>query len=278
MRKISILFFLAIILCFGCSDNMDFISDMSQEVTADDQQAGDYYYYSNGEKHQLKLNTEYVFVSSSNEQLLKSLQLLRSYKMSDSKNDNVGAVVTRAGSLERQWSEIELQEPISEIQYKENLNQLRQMNKEIVVSPYFKTSTSKKIGLSNYFYVKLKELKDSIKLKEMAVETKAKVIGSDSYMPLWYVLSVTPESQKNALEMANSYYESKKFQYAEPDFMEDNLIDATPNDPYLNDQWGIVNYSLQRAWDITRGRDTYVAIVDQGIYKEHQDLKSLVSH
>lgn len=115
MRKISILFFLSIILCCGCSDNLDVLSDVSQEVIADYQQAGDYYYYSNGEKHQLELNTEYVFVSSANEQLLKPLQLLRNYKMSDSKNDNVSAAVTRAGTLERQWSEIELQERISEI-------------------------------------------------------------------------------------------------------------------------------------------------------------------
>lgn len=150
------------------------------------------------------------------------------------------------------------------------------MNKDVVVSPYFKTSTSKKIGLSNYFYVKLKELKDSVKLKDMAIETKAEVIGPDSYMPLWYVVSVTPESRKNALEMANSYYESKKFQYAEPDFMEDNLIDATPNDPFLNQQWGIVNYNLSLAWNISKGDGVRIAILDQGILGSHSEFSDKI--
>lgn len=264
------------IICYGCSDNMDFVSDVSQGAAADNQQTGDYYYYSNGKKHSIMLNTDYVFVSSEKQQSLQPLQLLRSYKISDSKGDNASTISTRTKEADKHWAEIELQERISENQYKENLQQLRQMNKDIVVSPYFKTASSEKIGLSNYFYVKLKELKDSVSLKEMAIETKVKVVGSDSYMPLWYVVSVTPESGKNALEMANCYYESKKFQYAEPDFMEDNLLAAAPNDPYLSQQWGIINYNLQMAWDISRGKDTYVAIVDQGIYDRHPDL-SIVS-
>ena len=44
--------------------------------------------------------------------------------------------------------------------------------------------------------------------------------------------------------MANLYYETQKFEYAEPDFMEDALIDVVPDDPFLNNQWGIINYNL----------------------------------
>lgn len=259
---------------------MDFIPDVSQEVVADDQQAGDYYYYSGGKKHSIMLNTDYVFVTSEEQLSLQPLRLLRSYKVSDSKGDNASTISTRTGVVDKHWVEIELQERISEDQYMENLQQLRQMNRDIVVSPYFKTASSKKIGLSNYFYVKLKELKDSVALKEMAIETKAKVVGADSYMPLWYVVSVTPESGKNALEMANSYYESKKFQYAEPDFMEDNLIDWEPNDPYLEQQWGVRNYNLDLAWEISKGDDVRIAILDQGILNTHPDLldKIIVSY
>lgn len=74
------------------------------------------------------------------------------------------------------WAEMKLQKPTDVVEYRENMEQLQQMNKDVVVAPYFRNSLSNKIGLSNYFYVKVRELKDSVMLKEMATKTKVSLL------------------------------------------------------------------------------------------------------
>lgn len=59
-------------------------------------------------------------------------------------------------------------------------------------------------------------------------------------MPEWFVLSCDNESKGNALEMANSFYESGLFAAAEPDLMEDMLIQCV-NDTYFPQQWALQN-------------------------------------
>jgi hypothetical protein len=49
---------------------------------------------------------------------------------------------------------------MSNQQYQELLLDIKRQNKEAIISPYFKTNDSNKIGLSNIFYVKLKNEKD----------------------------------------------------------------------------------------------------------------------
>lgn len=270
MKKL-INYLLLLLICCGCSDDVIDVFEMPQETSNVPQH--DYYYYSNGQKHYLELNTDYVFISSPESQTLKTFELLRNSRISKSESTQLEGIMTRTLSDKKFcWAEMKLQKPTDVVEYRENMEQLQQMNKDVVVAPYFRNSLSNKIGLSNYFYVKVRELKDSVMLKEMATKTKVKLVGSNSYMPHWYILSITPESEKNALEMANLYYETQKFEYAEPDFMEDALIDVVPDDPFLNNQWGIINYNLYSAWEITRGGDVNIAIVDQGISKKHQDL------
>lgn len=50
-------------------------------------------------------------------------------------------------------------------------------------------------------------------------------------------------------------------------------IDMIPDDPFLDQQWALDNMNLPEAWDITRGGfDAKVAVIDTGIYREHEDL------
>lgn len=64
--------------------------------------------------------------------------------------------------------------------------------------------------------------------------------------------------------------------YDEVSYVEvDSVAQAvdTPNDPYLDREWGLSKIQATRAWDITKGSsDIRIAILDTGIDLEHPDL------
>jgi subtilisin family serine protease len=151
-----------------------------------------------------------------------------------------------------------------------------------VVAPYFVNRSGEKAGLSSFLYVKLKTLNDTIILKQQALNYNAAIVCQDEFMPLWFVVSVTPASSYNAMELANAFHESDLFQSAEPDFIVENLLACT-NDTYFNDQWGLKNtgqydgtagidIKMCDAWQISTGSNVIVAVLDQGIELNHPDL------
>ena len=74
-------------------------------------------------------------------------------------------------------------------------------------------------GVSNLFYVKLKSRDDFGKLEELAKEYKVEILGDNKLLPLWFTLLCDKESAGDAIDMANAFYESGLFEYAEPDIM-----------------------------------------------------------
>src|SRR5690606_38913640 len=92
-------------------------------------------------------------------------------------------------------------------------------------------------------------------------------------------------SELNALELANRFYESGYFQYAEPDIMVEDILHS-PNDPQYVEQWGLNNTGLyggtvgldinaENAWNITKGsREVIVAVLDHGFEMNHPDLQA----
>ncbi len=47
-------------------------------------------------------------------------------------------------------------------------------------------------------------------------------------------------------------------------------------DPLRGDQWALDQVSYERAWATTKGRGVIVAVVDSGVYADHEDLGSVV--
>lgn len=93
----------------------------------------------------------------------------------------------------------------------------------IYISPFFLCGKEEEVGLSHLFYVRLFKSEDLTILENIAKENNVEIIGNNKFMPLWYTLACTKKSVGNAIEMANLFYESGKFNAAEPDLMVDDL-------------------------------------------------------
>ncbi|ELR73791.1 hypothetical protein C900_01401 [Fulvivirga imtechensis AK7] len=253
--------------------------------------AQDYFYYYKGEKQRLELNTGYVYVVTStsiSDSLELKTMINRNIQISKFGTDNsaqtLKSVSKTANSGITNWAELRLSEKLSSEEYLLYLEQLERDESIKNASPYFKNENKDKLGLSDYFYVKLKHERDFSRLEKMAAELGSEIVGQNKFMPLWYTMKTVPDAKLNALEQANRFYESGLFEHAEPDFMEDDLVHV-PNDPFYVDQWGLTNTGhyggiagmdirALGAWDITKGsRDVVVAVLDHGFEMNHPDLQ-----
>lgn len=82
-----------------------------------------------------------------------------------------------------------------------------------------------------------------------------------------------------AIDVANALYETGKFDYVVPSFYRFNVFD----NPYYPLQWGLKNvgqYSgisgidikAESAWNYSDGKNISVAVIDNGVQKNHPDL------
>lgn len=88
-------------------------------------------------------------------------------------------------------------------------------------APYFQTAEGDEIGITNLFYVKLKEEKDIAQLAKLAEENNVEIIGNHNEMPLWYIISCSKQSTGNALELANEFYATNLFEICDPELIGD---------------------------------------------------------
>lgn len=159
--------------------------------------------------------------------------------------------------------------------------------KYIVYSGNFYTTPDKiEAGLSHLFYVKLKHADDVVILIDFANSTNVKILGNNKYLPLWYTLACTNESDGNALEMANMFYESGLFEAAQPDLMTDDRP-LCVNDTYFSNQWALnntgqnggisgIDIGFCQTRNITLGNPSIIiAVIDHGLEMNHPDLTNI---
>jgi len=239
-----------------------------------------HFYYYKGEKKYLELDTRYMFVSVADEQTANSFA--SDNVKSSSFRIDISEDMRSKTQHKRYWAKLSVKNNLSKEAYLEKLTGIRSTEKNIITAPYFKGGDLGEIGLSNFFYVKLKSLNDYDLLCKEAEKENAIVVYQNKYMPLWYVLSVTINSNYNAMEMSNRFYESGLFEYAEPDLMFD-LQFSCADDQYFGQQWGLrntgqssgksgVDIKICDAWQLSTGTGVKVAVIDQGIQLNHPDL------
>jgi len=114
--------------------------------------------------------------------------------------------------------------------------------------------------------------------------------ASHSYWHRHYLMRVTSESDLNSLDMANLYHEQPFTEYANPNYLsETRKAYAIPNDDEFNEQWNLhqeneahdaIDIDAPEAWDISKGDNIIIAIIDTGIDMAHEDLstKYILTH
>ena len=229
----------------------------------------DYYYYK-GKKIPLTLNDKKVCVSMSkdnkdvSERIRANVQVLSTIK--DETYDIF--VITQS----------DYEKLTSQDFWKEDA-------KSVIITSCFFTEDNEEVVASPYLNVELKTEEDIDLLTSYAEKYKLRFgIWHSSLMPLWYVLAITPDSEKNSVECANELYESRDFAVAVPDFCSDDL--TCSNDPFFNQQWGLhnndsnyldIDISVCAAWNYATGENIKIAILDTGVALNHKDLISNIS-
>ena len=151
------------------------------------------------------------------------------------------------------------------------------------ITSYISNEDSTDIFVTDKFYVKLKTSDDIQKLQQMANTYEVEIL--DNYtLARWYVLGCTTNTEYNALQMANIFYESGMFEACEPEFI--GLEQPTcANDTYFGSQWNLCNtgqygtsyigidINYCDAHSITSGNEnTVIAVFDWGVELSHPDL------
>ncbi len=164
---------------------------------------------------------------------------------------------------------------------------LKNSKKAELVRPAFTASDGKDVIIDEGFYVKLLPGTSLQQLQNFAAQKNCIIEKQYPYNNKTYLLKAGAENNYDGLKMANSFFESGLFEYAEPDFQLLESLHAVPNDPLFNLQWGAVNtgaanqfngtpgadIDLDEAWDITMGNAAIkIAVLDEGVQRAHPDL------
>lgn len=84
---------------------------------------------------------------------------------------------------------------------------------------FYYRAIEKEVLPTNKLYVKIKQSEEFSILIEKAKEFNLTVYSNNQYMPLWYIMACTKKSSGNALQLANTLYETNLFSFSEPEFL-----------------------------------------------------------
>ena len=169
----------------------------------------DYYYYQ-GKKISLTLNENKVCVSIPKECNLACERIYSNVQPLDMirSEDFEMRVISR-----------------SDFEKLTSLDSWEEDSKSVILTSCYFTERNEEVYASPHLYVKLKKEEDIDLLTSCAEQYKLKIVKNMPSMPLWYILSLTLESEKSPLECANELWETGDFAASEPSFVAVNLLD-----------------------------------------------------
>jgi|GEM_PF-5487085 len=192
--------------------------------------ADNYYYYAyqgsdTFEKQYIQLNTKYISLSLKEPELPADIAK-RGFTASEFQCDYFDKYQYKGKpGTRRYWTELNIGEVLTPGKYFELLADIKLKNSDVIVGPFFNSLDSpegaKGFGTGHFFNVKLKSKEDEALLEQMAEQTGIVILHQNVYQTLFYTMGITEESELNALECANIFYESGLFQNAEMLFVND---------------------------------------------------------
>ncbi len=93
---------------------------------------------------------------------------------------------------------------------------------------------------------------------------------SEDEKKLYRTYEIKTSSDEDAKSIYNTLIEDPNVEYVQ--FDELNELYFTPNDPRLNDLWGIDKIKCKNAWDVSQGDSVIVAVIDTGVDYNHLDI------
>lgn len=148
--------------------------------------------------------------------------------------------------------------------------------------PMLEASDGKLQGVTNEFIVKLTVGTTFEEFKDLVEKNNCTIVKENDFVKNQYLISVPKTSSLNSLKIANLFYETKLFEFSEPNFFREKIL--LSNDPLFENQWPLKNtgqnggtvgadIKIEQAWTITQGRpEIHIAVVDEGVDLTHPDL------
>ncbi len=241
--------------------------------------AQNWYYHYNGEKINLTVDRSCLKVVTHSHFQLPSILSIN--------NKNFGVeMISNEDQLESQKiTKLTFASALNETEYSNMVKILKEDPNVIRVSPYFESPLleNNPIGISDIFYVKLKKNGDTTLLKTVAKQKNIRIVKQIPYATEWYILSLNATDKTTSLEVANQFFEMGCFADIDPALML-SVEHTCTNDPEFYRLWNLKNticpgidINVCKAWEITRGAGVKIAVFDDGIDRNHNDLRGNLS-
>jgi hypothetical protein len=259
---------LLLIMAFSCAINLTFAQPVERE-----------HYYYDGKKVFFPISYEQVVIALKDNQPVEERRTEIAILTGKSK-DSILLTATKH-ELTIRYSSANRAAAISAIQLLLKKSYVKYARGGLL-STSGKTNT-----YGDEFVVKLKPGITVAAMQQLIDNKRCKFLKQYAFDNRTFIISADVFNGYDALKMANLFFESGLFEYAEPDFTLHNGLHVVPTDPLYNLQWALKNtgsvaqYSgtvgadmnLEAAWDITMGSPSItVAVIDEGVELAHPDL------
>jgi subtilisin family serine protease len=171
-----------------------------------------------------------------------------------------------------------------------SVTKLKGSSEVLYARPVIKSPSGKYVSYGREFIVKLKKSTPFARVQELMDKTGSTLVKKYPFQNDIYILAAGKQGGYDGLAMANLFYESQLFDYAEPNKSTyDVKASVTPNDSLYYLQWAHhntgspaqfngtpgVDMKIQQAWDITMGNPNIkIAVIDEGVDLTHPDLQA----
>ena len=240
------------------------------------------YYYYGAKKVNLQESKDRIYVRlPANETGNLKSALQKNFQLSQK------SISTAAGE---KFVVIKLNEDNKADSKQEILNYIKNNFRAELVRPALKGASGSEVVIDEEFYVKLKPTVSVKELNRLMLQRNCVLARQYAVGNRTYIIKATAANGFDGLKMANLFFESGLFEYAEPDFRAFDMLHTAPpppNDPLYNLQWAHLNdgsanqfsgvagadIDVDEAWAITQGKPAIrIAVLDEGVQRNHPDL------
>lgn len=189
-----------------------------------------------------------------------------------------------------------LNQQVSETEIQTLINKINNLADVDMAAPVLRWHHVRQ-AISNKFIVRYAPGTSQLQMDALNQQKGAQIIRKTAEDT--YLLKVDKNSGLNGLTAANTYVGESIVVWAQPDFiyLDNDMLNATVNDPLHSSQWAHVNtgqtvatgttpstvagtpdadMDVDQAWDLVGGGDhnVIVAVIDAGVDTSHADLKA----